>query len=76
MPIFEYVCRECDREFEVLVQGSTTVECPSCGGKDLEKQLSTFAAGNGRQNVAANSLPIGACGTCRDPRGPGSCSMS
>lgn len=75
MPIYEYVCQKCEHQFEVLVQGATTPECPSCKGKKLEKQLSVFAAGSGR-GAAAEAMPVGACGTCGDPRGPGSCSIN
>jgi putative FmdB family regulatory protein len=28
MPIFEYVCRECNHRFELLVQGTATAACP------------------------------------------------
>ena len=37
MPLFEYACRECDHEFEVLVRGSDAPECPSCHGRDLQR---------------------------------------
>ena len=40
MPIFEYICKECDHQFETIVHGSTLVRCPSCSGRKLEKQLS------------------------------------
>lgn len=75
MPIFEYICRECDHQFETLVHGSTLVECPSCSGRELEKQLSVFAAAGKGQDSMAGSSPAG-CGTCGDPRGPGACSMN
>lgn len=28
MPIFEYVCRECNHRFELLMQGSVEAACP------------------------------------------------
>ena len=43
MPIFEYVCEQCDHEFEALVYGSGKPECPKCHGKKLTAQLSVFA---------------------------------
>ena len=43
MPLFEYRCLGCDNQFEVLVRGSVTPACPSCGGTSLEKILSMFA---------------------------------
>ena len=40
MPIFEYRCRSCAREFEALVMKSSTPSCPACQSQDLEKLLS------------------------------------
>jgi putative FmdB family regulatory protein len=74
MPIFEYVCRKCGHQFEALVQNSNTVECPSCQSRKLEKQLSVFSAGTKGQPM--RDISPGPCGTCGDPRGPGSCSMN
>ena len=71
MPLYEYVCRRCSKRFEALVFGDEKPECPACGTRELEKQLSTFAVGGeGARDV---SPAPGACGTCGDPRGPGSC---
>jgi putative FmdB family regulatory protein len=57
MPIFEYTCSDCDNRFELLVQASTRIACPSCQGTKLEKQLSVFAAGSGRDGFESRSLP-------------------
>jgi putative FmdB family regulatory protein len=76
MPIFEYVCNRCDHRFEKLVFGNAKVECPSCKGRKLEKQLSVFSAnGKGASYAERNSAPA-PCGSCGDPRGPGACSMN
>ena len=75
MPIFEYVCKDCDQRFEKIVQASTKVECPSCNGVKLEKQLSVFAPGK-TNGASAPAFQPGPCGSCGDPRGPGSCSMN
>lgn len=71
MPIFEYVCKGCGHAFEAIVHTSAAPSCPSCEGTNLDKQLSVFAVGGGRTLEAAAR----ACGTCGDPRGPGSCSL-
>ena len=76
MPIFEYICKECEHQFEIIVNGSTRVECPSCKSKRLEKQLSIFAANVNGRSSSSRELPVGPCGTCGDPRGPGACSLS
>ena len=40
MPIFEYECRACGREFEQLVRSGDVPACPDCKSEDLEKLLS------------------------------------
>ncbi|MFL6216770.1 MAG: FmdB family zinc ribbon protein [Blastocatellia bacterium] len=76
MPIFEYVCKKCDHRFEAIVKASTQVECPSCASQRLEKQLSVFATSVKDQSAARATVPVGPCGSCGDPRGPGACSMN
>jgi putative FmdB family regulatory protein len=77
MPLFEYACKSCAREFEVLVRASETPECPSCHGKDLERRLSVFAAHtSGSGPAKAGPYVSGPCGSCGDPRGPGACSIN
>ena len=43
MPIFEYVCKACNHQFEALVYGKQKAECPKCHGHKLAPQLSVFA---------------------------------
>lgn len=76
MPIFEYACKDCGKNFELLVRQSTKIECPSCKGEKLEKQLSVFAAASHSESVSQRALPVSGCGSCGDPRGPGACSMN
>ena len=74
MPLYEYSCRDCEKEFELLVRGSEPPSCPSCESLALERKLSVFAAHTAGGGMKAASP--GACGSCGDPRGPGSCSMN
>lgn len=81
MPIFEYRCQECDQAFERLVNGgSAKPHCPACNSGKLEQQFSAFAVGKGSgkgrfgKTASSGTVPRGGCGTCGDPRGPGSCS--
>jgi len=73
MPIFEYTCKDCSHEFEALVYGKRKAECPKCRSKRLAPQLSVFAVA--AKSGSSASPDVGACGTCGDPRGPGSCSL-
>jgi len=77
MPIFEYVCKECEHEFEALVYGKQKAECPKCHSQALAPQLSVFAvAAKGSTSAGFAAAPsAGPCGSCGDPRGPGACSM-
>jgi putative FmdB family regulatory protein len=41
MPLFEYACLGCGREFEAFVTADRVPVCPACEGSDLQKLLST-----------------------------------
>lgn len=71
MPIYEYACRECGREFEALVRADTQPECPACRSTALDKRLSAFVAGA----AAPERAPVAPCGSCGHPDGPGSCAL-
>ncbi len=73
MPIFEYICQECQHEFEALVFGRDKARCPKCKGKKLSPKLSVFATS--AKGSASASVSTGACGSCGDPRGAGACSL-
>jgi putative FmdB family regulatory protein len=75
MPLYEYECRSCRHHFELLVRESTTLECPACHGRELEKLLSVFAVASSGSSREASPAP-GPCGTCGHPDGPGSCSVN
>ncbi len=75
MPIFEYICRDCQHQFETIVTASRAAVCPSCQGRELDKQHSVFAV-SAKGSSASLSRSVGACGACGDPRGPGSCRVN
>ena len=69
MPIYEFHCRKCDKDSEILVR-STRWEgaaCPHCGSTKLSKKLSVFAssvAGNsGEPACSGQPHSCGLCGT-------------
>lgn len=61
MPIFEYRCTDCGRQFELLVRSSTPPICPHCGSAALDKCVTAPAApgrskaiiASGRRQAAA-----------------------
>jgi putative FmdB family regulatory protein len=54
MPLYEYVCRSCQSEFELLIRGNETPECPACRTPDVQKRFSVPAA----HSAASQSLPV------------------
>lgn len=53
MPIYEYACGGCGEQFELLVRAGDVPLCPSCGGADLERQLSAFGVKTAAGSKAA-----------------------
>ena len=46
MPLFEYACASCSKQFTALVgvlAGASPPACPRCGSADLNKLVSRFA---------------------------------
>ncbi|MGH9510035.1 MAG: FmdB family zinc ribbon protein [Terriglobales bacterium] len=78
MPIFEFICKDCSHRFETIVHGSgsSRPQCPSCQGRKLEQQLSMFVVRARKKTPGFSPSPSAPCGTCGDPRGPGSCSIN
>ena len=40
MPIYEFTCRKCGAEFELLVRNAKAPACTACGSADLERHFS------------------------------------
>lgn len=69
MPIYEYRCRNCGNEFELLRRLSDSdddVECEKCGTRKVERLISAFAA-SGVSNDVGLSGSASAC--CQASRG-------
>ena len=60
MPIFEYTCKKCGKDFEALVQPGSPVACAGCGSTQLKKKFSVFATKTG--GAAEAAMPGCACG--------------
>jgi putative FmdB family regulatory protein len=43
VPIYEYVCRKCEKKFETLVlDPDDKITCSECGDNKIERLFSTF----------------------------------
>ena len=75
MPIYEYQCSSCGKEFELLVRNSAVApECPTCSGTDLRKKMSVPAAISGAASAHMDLPP--ACQGCGHAGGPGACGFA
>jgi putative FmdB family regulatory protein len=68
MPIYEYICTECNNKFELMrpiSQSGSDADCPKCK-KKARRALSTFCCVS--TNESGVSAPIagagGGCSTC------------
>jgi putative FmdB family regulatory protein len=72
MPMFEYACLGCGRQFEAFVTASRAAACPACEGTDLQKLLSTpgMVGGTGRKETEAIPACKSQGGHCGCSHGP------
>jgi putative FmdB family regulatory protein len=62
MPIYEYVCMECESHFEELVRNGEQVSCPDCETSNVRRQLSVFAAHGTAEQPSFGGSSGGCCG--------------
>ena len=61
MPIYEYICDDCQTHFEkIVINKQQEIACPKCSGKKNSIQLSVCSSANG--NGAAKSSFSGSGG--------------
>lgn len=65
MPIYEYRCRDCGKNFEYLVIGNDTPECSGCGSKNVDRLMSAcgfFSKGSTGETVSSSAGASGCSG--------------
>ncbi|HZR00458.1 MAG TPA: zinc ribbon domain-containing protein [Chloroflexota bacterium] len=65
MPLYEFACGTCDSRFERLMSFDAArdgaVECPTCGGHESRRLISTFAALSRSADGSTQTVAGGGC---------------
>jgi putative FmdB family regulatory protein len=65
MPIYEYHCKSCGKNFECLIIGGSKPECTACRSKKVSKLMSSFGfvskSGGGQTVKTAAGSSCGGC---------------
>ena len=69
MPIFEYICSQCEKIFEKyqMNAGDAKASCPHCGSEEAKRILSAFSSslpGGSSDQRSAESGSSGNSGSC------------
>lgn len=65
MPIYEYVCDECETRFEkIVINKQQEISCPKCASKKASIQLSVFATAGNTSSSSTSGSSSGGGGSC------------
>jgi putative FmdB family regulatory protein len=65
MPIYEYHCRACGKEFEELVASKDApVRCPGCRSSRTQKRMSAFSLGRAGSGAGHATTSTSSCAGC------------
>src|SRR5260370_25630668 len=67
MPVYDYVCNDCHKTFELILtlkEHEVDAKCPKCGSKNVEQEATAFYAVTGKKSYAGNNQAI-PCGEVR-----------
>ena len=66
MPIYEYHCKKCDKDFECLVFGGEEPSCPTCNEKNVERLMSAcgFVSKSAGGETISSSASGSSCAGC------------
>jgi putative FmdB family regulatory protein len=66
MPIYAYTCPACGTEFEKirsLKDRDLTVDCDSCGHKEVSRSTASFQTAIGSSGSGSSDFSSGGCGS-------------
>lgn len=65
MPIYEYLCLNCQKRFEVLVnmKNEAKVLCPDCQSDRVKRRVSAFGIGGGVSRIKSGGNGCSTCST-------------
>jgi putative FmdB family regulatory protein len=58
MPVYEFKCKECEKEFEKFVVSYSqisSVRCPECGSEKVTKKVSACAVGGSNSGISGGT---------------------
>lgn len=68
MPIYEYICKDCNHKFEAVrsfSQADAPIKCDKCGGEHTNRTVSKcWAIGNGGNMHLETTVSGGGCAGC------------
>jgi putative FmdB family regulatory protein len=66
MPIYEYICENCDEHFEkIVINKQQEISCPKCSSKKATIQLSVFSTtGSSGSSTPSGGFSGGGGGCC------------
>jgi putative FmdB family regulatory protein len=53
MPLYDYVCNDCNKTFELVLtlkEHDTEIKCPKCGSRNVQQEATAFFAVTGRKS--------------------------
>ena len=72
MPIYEYVCDDCQTRYErIVMSAGQQIECPKCASKRHTLQLSVFSAGKSANGNSTESVSSASGGCACTPHSCG-----
>ena len=65
MPIYEFHCNDCDKDFEYLVFGNDKPICKDCNNNNISKLMSACGfISKGTDGATTSSSSSSSCGSC------------